>query len=685
MIKKTTAFLLWLTLFPLWLSAQINTDRVMMIARNALYFEDYVLSIQYFNQVINAKPYLYEPYFFRALAKINLDDFQGAESDCDAAIDRNPFVVGAYQIRGLARIRQSKFDEAIEDYKKALEYAPENITLWHNLVLCQMQKKDYEGAGESLESLLTISPRYTRGYLMRGEVALRQQDTIRALADFDRAIEMDRYDADGWASRAMVSLSQKKYKEAEEDLDQAIRLSARNAGNYINRALARFHQNNLRGAMSDYDLALDIDPYNYIGHYNRGLLRAEVGDDNRAIEDFDFVLEVEPDNMLATFNRGMLRAQTGDYRGAISDYSRVIEEYPNFLAGYYHRAEARRNIGDRRGAQEDENTILSIQIDQHNASYGFGNTTNVAEHTGGDGEEGAEEEKTRKRSDRNMANYRKIVIADDGEADKRYDSDYRGKVQDRNVAIRMEPMYTLTYYEKVSEVRGTVHYHKFIDDLNRSGALPLRLRITNMESPLTEQQVNTHFSLIDTHTATIVEHPANALARFMRAMDFYLVQDFASALEDLTQATLLDGTFYPPYFMRALTRYKQLEYEKSEDALLNPLPGSTAPARQEVGVHDYDMVRRDLDRVIELAPDFVYAYYNRANLLAMLNDYRAALLDYDEAIRINPEIPEFYFNRGLTHIFLGNNRQGINDLSKAGELGVVSAYNIIKRFTEQPE
>ena len=67
------------------LYAQINTERMMTIARNALYFEDYVLSIQYFNQVINAKPYLFEPYFFRALAKINLDDYQGAEDDCNEA------------------------------------------------------------------------------------------------------------------------------------------------------------------------------------------------------------------------------------------------------------------------------------------------------------------------------------------------------------------------------------------------------------------------------------------------------------------------------------------------------------------------------------------------------------------------------------------------------------------------
>ncbi len=32
--------------------AQINTDQVLRIGQNSLYFEDYVLSIQYFNQVM---------------------------------------------------------------------------------------------------------------------------------------------------------------------------------------------------------------------------------------------------------------------------------------------------------------------------------------------------------------------------------------------------------------------------------------------------------------------------------------------------------------------------------------------------------------------------------------------------------------------------------------------------------
>lgn len=59
--------------------------------------------------------------------------------------------------------------------------------MWHNLTLCHIQKKDYKAAEEDLGKLLTISPKYTRAYLMRGEVALKQQDTIRALNDFNTA------------------------------------------------------------------------------------------------------------------------------------------------------------------------------------------------------------------------------------------------------------------------------------------------------------------------------------------------------------------------------------------------------------------------------------------------------------------------------------------------------------------
>ena len=100
-MRRILLLLVWLPMVGL---AQFNTDRLVMIGRSALYYEDYVLSMQYFNQVILAKPYLYEPWYFRAIAKYCLDDYAGAESDCTEAITRNPFVVGIYELRGLCRI-----------------------------------------------------------------------------------------------------------------------------------------------------------------------------------------------------------------------------------------------------------------------------------------------------------------------------------------------------------------------------------------------------------------------------------------------------------------------------------------------------------------------------------------------------------------------------------------------------
>ena len=71
----------------------------MMIGRNALSYDDYALSIQYFSQVISAKPYLYEPYFFRGLAKFYLEDYTGAETDCTKSINLNPYYVNSYEVR----------------------------------------------------------------------------------------------------------------------------------------------------------------------------------------------------------------------------------------------------------------------------------------------------------------------------------------------------------------------------------------------------------------------------------------------------------------------------------------------------------------------------------------------------------------------------------------------------------
>ena len=161
MIKRIL-YLYILIMCPGLAFAQINTDRVLAIGRKALYFEDYVLSIQYFNQVIKSKPWLAEPYFYRAVAKINLDDFKGAEEDCTLCLQRNPFLTQAYYARGIARQSQEKYDEAIDDYQKGLEFKPEDRQMLVNMAVAFIQKKDYNGAEKTFHELYDTG-RYVSG------------------------------------------------------------------------------------------------------------------------------------------------------------------------------------------------------------------------------------------------------------------------------------------------------------------------------------------------------------------------------------------------------------------------------------------------------------------------------------------------------------------------------------------
>ena len=111
-------------------NAQINTDRMTNIARNALFYDDYLLSIKYFNIVINYKPYLYEPYFYRGLAKFYLDDYNGAIADCSEAIKRNPYFPNSYEVRGLAYINLGDYKNAAADYSEATDKDPDNRSIW---------------------------------------------------------------------------------------------------------------------------------------------------------------------------------------------------------------------------------------------------------------------------------------------------------------------------------------------------------------------------------------------------------------------------------------------------------------------------------------------------------------------------------------------------------------------------
>jgi tetratricopeptide (TPR) repeat protein len=645
MVRKIVFILLF---FPLSIWAQYNTDRLLTIGRSALYYEDYVLSIQYFNQAISAKPYLFEPWYYRAIAKYYLDDFAGAENDCSEAIRRNPYVVGIYELRGLCRIQQKNYEDAIKDYNQALRYEPEGMNLWHNRALCRIQQKDYDKALAEIDTMAQRWSTNARVYAMQSEVYLLEKDTTKAISSLQKSLELDAYNGNTWAMRSMISLAREEWKEGEGYLDKAIHLLPKQGGLYINRALARFNQNNLRGAMADYDMALDFEPNNFLGHYNRGLLRAQVGDDNRAITDFDFVLKLEPDNLMALYNRALLLEKTGDPRGAIRDYSKVIDEYPNFWTGLHQRAQCYRSLGMTKQAEQDEFRILKAQINKR-----FGKQPRLSK------------DKMRKRSDEDIEKYNQLAVADEQEMEHEYQSDYRGRVQNRKVGMDYLPMYALSAEKYQHAIKHYVPYNRQIEQLNAKLPAGSQIHIICNQSTLSEASMRRYFNRIDSLTQLIGQqsHEQQMLTLLQRAVAYSAIQNYDAAIEDLTTYILTDSLSAVAYWQRAVCQSRLNAFNASQGTDVK-----LQTAR----------VLADLCQAIRL-DESAYLYYNRGNVHAQRADYAHAIEDYTKAIALDQHLAEAYYNRGLAHLALKHQQESVADLSKAGELGLYQAYSIIKQ------
>jgi len=643
---------------------------MMSVGRTALYFEDYVLSIQYFNQVINAKPYLAEPYFYRAVAKLSLEDYRGAEQDCSNAIERNPFVVNSYQVRGLARVYQGRYTDAIGDFRKGLSLEPDNTSMRHNLILCLERDNRKDEALLAADTLVAMFPKYAPGMAIRSDLLWERGDSVGALEWVDKALEINRYDADMLHHRGVMLARLERYEEAEKDLDRAIYLDPGNSGAYITRAMIRYFRNNLNGALADYDMSIVIDPSSVTGHYNRGNLRAQIGDDNRAIEDFDVVIESEPDNMMAIFYRGVLRDNTGDYRGAEQDITKVLEEYPQFIQGYQIRSEVREKLGNRIGAEEDALVVMRDRNRRFNNAMGYT-----------DDSDKEDESKTRDRSDKNVRNYRKILVDENLENSTGYSSEYRGKVQNRNVNVQYLEPFRLTYYKDNDQTISMVRYSRALDDLYATGSFMSEIVLENHEVSLDEKQISGLFADIEKRTMRLssdTEKTDNTL--LARAIDFSLLQDFTNAETDLDNAVAVNPDNWAVWFCRAQVRERLVRIRQAEQDM-SPGQG-ISDNREKVADPGYHTVIRYLTSAIELEPSFAYAYYNRGTLYAMTNDLHAALVDFDKAIAIDESLAEAWYNRGLVLVLLNRMDDAFRDLSRAGELGIYTAYNIIKRFSK---
>ncbi len=644
--------------------AQYNKEYFYWASRQRMMSNDYRGAISVLNMLLNVNETAYEGYFLRGIAKYNLDDLMGADADFTIAIEKNPVFTTAYTYRAITRSRLGNYNDALDDFKQAIELRPDLAGPYYSRGVTRLLNQQFELAIEDFSMFLRTEDKVADAYINRGVCYLQLRDTTMAYSNFDQAIITNRYNPDGYNRRGSLYMQQKKYDEAEEDFDHAVRIDSAYIPSLFNRAIVYNDTKRPMSALNDFDRIIRLDSTSSLSYFNRAIIRSQVGDYNRALEDYNVVATHLPSNVLVFFYRANLRAQLGDVEGAEDDYTRAIELYPDFANAYISRSQIRYILRDANGAKRDRETA-NRKLDEHRSKLKDSTYSIYADTT---------------------YSFDRLLSFDSNLAGS--NSDNISKSGEIGGDLTLIPLFKFTLMNPDSTSTEREEYYASRVDAFVKSITTMNVVLTHRESNISEELLSylesskmRHFredgeTWESIFSGSIIQLLLKQYTKSMQYIDF--------AIRDVNS----NNPFF--YLNRATTRAEMIDFISSLDKSTQRITIDSDPANKlkvntSMKSYDYNLAIADLDRCIELYPTFAHPYYNKANLLAQSGKFPEAYEEYSKAIELFPTFAEAYYNRGIIQIYMEDTRKGCLDLSKAGELGVNRAYEILKRYSSRAE
>lgn len=632
-------------------NAQLDKPYFYLRGRDYIMAGQYREAIESLNLLLRTLPKEYEGYFLRGVAKYNMDDLQGALQDFSNAIFHNPVYTLAYQYRGITRSRLGQYDEALDDFGRAIDMRPNMAGAYYSRAVTNFLNQQFRASIEDYNQFLRIEPRDPQAHVNRGTAYLYTGDTIKAARDYDRAIQVNPYLPDAYLRRGLLALMRNKTQDGILDMDRALSLDTSYSIAYFYRAMGNNTLGRLTSALDDFDHAIRHDSTNSVSYFNRALLRTQVGDYNRAVDDYTKVAQSNPRNVLVYYNRAAVYAMLGNLKAAVRDYTQAIELYPDFANAYLYRSSIKAQLGDRKGSMADH-AVGQRKIAEYKSKMTPESFDKFADTS---------------------SRFSDIMSFDADFGNK----DFSRLQGSKQTQITPRPLFWLIAAAPDTTIGvdptryGNARLERFVRDQNIEG-----LMLSNQQTNLEVNDVLSRDSvLMNARSWNELFEKAvlqSIMSQYSSAMNLY---NFLVAERPTDPFALLN---------RAVTRASMIEFMASlqgdyQSVNLNSDPATRLKSTEKV-TYDYSEVVADLRSVIRLMPELPHAHFNLGNIFAKQNELTLALESYTKAIELFPYFADAYFNRAVVQILLGETQKGCLDLSKAGELGIEQAYEVMKKY-----
>lgn len=205
-----------LALFALPSFAQYNIKRLMEEGRRSIDSGYYIASMEIFRRIVALKPNLYEAWYLMALSKYHLEDYKGADDDCQKALQLQPYIADIYDLYGMVCIREEKYDSAIVAYTRALEIDRDNQEFWFNRAYSLYMTGNNKEATLQLAFILKRWPQFSAAQSLLDEVKSGRKPTKKTIQrSKSDSLKLHSLNKGSWLMQRVQEENEQKQKQKE--------------------------------------------------------------------------------------------------------------------------------------------------------------------------------------------------------------------------------------------------------------------------------------------------------------------------------------------------------------------------------------------------------------------------------------------------------------------------------------
>ena len=231
---------------------------------------------------------------------------------------------------------------------------------------------ELELALADFERALELDPQDAVAWAQHGVCLGRLGRQAEALESLARALELDPSNAEAWDKLGTVKLKLRRDAEALEAYARSLALDPTRSEVWSNRAQVRASSGMSWGAIEDSERALELDSENAGAYAALGWAKSSLGQREEGLEDLGRALELDPRNPFVLTVRGGCLKRLGRLEEAIADFSQAQDLDPALGQAWRGRAECLERLGRLAEAIADYDRALELDSGDASSYLGRG-------------------------------------------------------------------------------------------------------------------------------------------------------------------------------------------------------------------------------------------------------------------------------------------------------------------------